>query len=185
MLRKARRILPLETCITLYNAMILPLFDYCCSIWDSYGKPNCDFLDKLQRRAATIIEGSRIRQCGINLTFSWPSLQSRRTYQICLQVFKCLNGLAPAYLLHEFRFANEIHAYNTRNRDLLRLPLARTKKYQGSFRYNGAKTWNLLPSSFRNETRFSKFKIDLKKFLKESSFNTLYTLSYQIVCKYL
>jgi hypothetical protein len=49
---------------------------------------------------------------------------------------------------------------------LLRLPLARTKKYQNSFRYNGAKTWNLLQSSFRIETCFSKFKIDLKKFLK-------------------
>ena len=50
---------------------------------------------------------------------------------------------------------------------LLRLLLARTK---GSFRYNRAKTWNLLPSSFRNETKFSKFKIDLKKFLKEIKF---------------
>ena len=38
MLRKARKILPRETCIALYNSMILPLFDYCSSIWDSCGK---------------------------------------------------------------------------------------------------------------------------------------------------
>jgi hypothetical protein len=54
MLRKARRILPREICITLYNAMTLPLFNYCSSIWDSCGKTNCEFLDKLQRRAASI-----------------------------------------------------------------------------------------------------------------------------------
>ena len=108
--------------------MILPMFDYCSSIWDSCGKTNCDFLDKLQRRTASITEGSRIRQCGINLTFSWPPLQSCNAYQLGLQVFKCLNGLAPAYLLHEFRFANEIHAYNTRNRDLC-LPSCMSKIY--------------------------------------------------------
>ena len=30
MLRKARKFLPKEACLSLFNAMILPLFDYCC-----------------------------------------------------------------------------------------------------------------------------------------------------------
>ncbi len=34
MLRKARKIIPRETCVTLYDAMILPLFDYCSAVWD-------------------------------------------------------------------------------------------------------------------------------------------------------
>ena len=57
MLRKARKIIPREACVTLYDAMILPLFDYCSAVWDKCGKTNCDFLEKLQRRAASIIEG--------------------------------------------------------------------------------------------------------------------------------
>ena len=116
MLRKARKIIPRETCVTLYDAMILPLFDYCSAVWDKCGKTNCDFLEKLQRRAASIIEGRRVLQSDVNLTLSWPLLQSRREYQICLQVFKCLHGLAPVYLLHEFNYSREFHAYNTRHK---------------------------------------------------------------------
>ena len=46
-------------------------------------------------------------------------------------VFKSLHGLAPAYLPNEFSQARDFNLYNTRHRDLLRLPLARTTKYQG------------------------------------------------------
>ena len=42
----------------------------------------------------------------------------------------------------EFSHSRDFHSYNTRHRDLLRLPLARTTKYEGSFRFSGAKIWN-------------------------------------------
>ena len=42
--RRARKVIPRE-CITLYNAMILPIFDYCAVIWDSCNKTNRDYLD--------------------------------------------------------------------------------------------------------------------------------------------
>lgn len=35
MLCKARKVLPRNACMTLYNAIVLPLFDYCCNVWDS------------------------------------------------------------------------------------------------------------------------------------------------------
>ena len=75
MLRKVCKVIPRESCITLYNAMILPFFDYSAVIWDCCGKTNRDLcLDKLQRRAASIIEGHRIPQSHVHHTFSWPSL---------------------------------------------------------------------------------------------------------------
>ena len=37
MLCRAQKILPQSSCITLYNAMILPLFDYCSVVWYSCG----------------------------------------------------------------------------------------------------------------------------------------------------
>lgn len=167
MLRKARDVVPREACITLYNAMVLPLFDYCSIVWDSCGKTNQEFLNRLQRRAVSIIEHRKIQQCDIGHTVIWPSLQSRRAYQICLQVFKCLNGLAPVYLLHDFNHSSEYHHYNTRHKDLLRLPLAKTSKYQTSFRYNGAKTWNALPLKIRKITNFVNFKNNLKKYFRD------------------
>ena len=35
MLHKAHKVIPRESCLTLYNTMILSIFDYCAVVWDS------------------------------------------------------------------------------------------------------------------------------------------------------
>lgn len=82
--------------------MILPLFDYCCVMWDDCGKTNQQYLDKLQRRPAGIIEGHRVNQTDLIDIFGWQSLELRRVYHMCLLVHKCLNNIALEYLLDEF-----------------------------------------------------------------------------------
>ena len=128
MLHKVRKVIPLESCLTLYNAMILAVFDYCAVVWDSCSKADREYLDKLHRRAASIIEGYPVSQSQISYTFSWPMFQSHRDYLKCMLVFKSLHGLAPAYLLNEFSHTCDFHSYNTCHKDLLCLPLARTTK---------------------------------------------------------
>ena len=166
MLRRARKVLPRHACITLYCAMVLPLFDYCCSVWDSCGVGNKAYLDKLHRRAASIIEGRIVEYADLPNTFSWPNLQKRRDYLKSILVFKSINGLAPAYLIGEFKHAREIHSYRTRHRDLLRIPLAKTTKYQGSFRINGARTFNQLPLEIRQSLTLKEFKTKAKQHFK-------------------
>ena len=95
-LRRARKVLPKATCLLLYNTLALPLFDYCSPVWDSCGAGFKAYLDKLNRRAASIIEG---RTEELRSVLSWPSLQCRRDYLKCVLVFKCLHDLAPSYLL--------------------------------------------------------------------------------------
>ena len=167
MLRKARKIIPRASCITLYDSMVLPLFDYCSAVWSGCGITNREYLNRLQRRAVRIIEGREVKQNDIRSTLNWPSLEVRRNYQTCLQVFKCLNGLAPAYLLNKFSLSRDFHSHNTRNKDLIRLPRAKTSKFQTSFYYNGAKLWNTLPPHIRQENTLSLFKKNLKKHLSE------------------
>ena len=167
MLRKARKIIPRASCITLYDSMVLPLFDYCSAVWSGCGITNREYLNRLQRRAVRIIEGREVKQNDIRSTLNWPSLEARRNYQTCLQVFKCLNGLAPAYLLNKFSLSRDFHSHNTRNKDLIRLPRAKTSKFQTSFYYNGAKLWNTLPPHIRQENTLSLFKKNLKKHLSE------------------
>ena len=75
--------------------------------------------------------------------------------------------MAPLYLLSEFRDAYQVHSYNTRSRDLLRPPFAKTTKYQGSFRLNGARTHNTLPRNIRQIETLSEFKNKLKRHLKQ------------------
>ena len=96
--------------------MILPVFDCCAVVWDSCSKADREFLDKLHRRAISIIEGYAVSQSLISYTFGWPTLQSRRDYLKCM-----LHGLAPAYLHNDISHAHDFPSYNMRHRDLLRL----------------------------------------------------------------
>ena len=64
-----------------------------------------------------------------------------------------------------YKFSNEYHQHNTRQRDLICLPLAKPAKYQSSFRYNDAKTWNSLPSTIPNLPRNLTFKWEVKTYL--------------------
>ena len=48
--------------------------------------------------------------------------------------------VAPDYQLSDFQQTFDVHNLRVKTRDLLRLPLARMKKFQGSFSYRGAKT---------------------------------------------
>ena len=141
----------------LYNTLALPLFDYCSPVWDSCGVGIKAYLDKLNRRAACIIEGRSIGAEELQSTLGWPSLQARRNYLKCVLVHKCLHGIAPSYLLSEFRHAHLFHGYNTRSRDLLR----------PSFRINGARTYNTLPRAIRQVETLSEFKIKLKRYFKQ------------------
>ena len=157
-LRLARKVLPKPTCQTLYNTVsTIVRIPFACLAWDSCGVGSKAYLDKLNRRAACIIEGRSIGAEELKSTLGWPSLQARRNYLKCVLVHKCLHGIAPSYLLSEFRHAHLFHGYNTRSRDLLRPPFAKTTKYQGSFRINGARTYNTLPRIIGQVETLSEF----------------------------
>ena len=74
MLCRAQKILPQSSCITFYNAMILPLFDYCSVVWDSCGAISKGYLDTLNGRAASIILNRAVRETDFVRILAWPSL---------------------------------------------------------------------------------------------------------------
>ena len=63
--------------------------------------------------------------------------QLKRHNQVCVS----LHSMVLSFLLSKLKHVHQIHAYNSRHCDLLCLPLTKTFKYQGSFRYNGACTF--------------------------------------------
>ena len=140
----------------LYNTQVLPLFDYCSPVWD-----------KLNRRAACIIEGQSIRAEELQLTLGWPSLQARRNYLKCVLVHKCLHGIVPSYLLTGFRHVHVSMAITPEAMICCTLPSQKSTKYQVSFRINGARTYNTLPRIIRQVETLSEFKIKLKCHFKQ------------------
>ena len=153
----------------LCNTLVLPLFDYCSPVWDSFGVGSKAYLDKLNRRVACtcIIEGRSIRAEELKSTLSWPSLQACRNYLKCILVHKCLHWIAPSYLLTGFRHAHLFYGCNTRSHDLPCPPFAKTTKCQGSFRINGAWTYNTLLRIIKQVETLSEFKIKLKRHFKQ------------------
>ena len=109
----------------LYNTLVLPLFDYCSPVWDSCEVGSKAYLDKLNRRAACIIEGRYIGAEELKSTLGWSSLQARINYLKCVLDHKCLHGIMPSYLLSEFRHAHLFRVYNTTRRDFLCPPFAK------------------------------------------------------------
>ena len=74
-----------------------------------------------------MFEGRSIGAEELKSTLGWPSLQARRNYLKCVLVHKCLHGIAPSYLLAEFRHEHLFHGDNTGScLYLLRPPFAKT-----------------------------------------------------------
>ena len=54
MLGRTRKILSIETANKVYKTFILPIIDYCDTVWNCCGAANSNKIEKLQRRAARI-----------------------------------------------------------------------------------------------------------------------------------
>ena len=89
-----------ETAIQIYNALIMPHFDYCSPVWDCLSGYLSDKLQKLQNRAARIITKSPFDTSSDHLlsTLDWERLFLWRKKQKALMMFKSMNGLVPEYL---------------------------------------------------------------------------------------
>ena len=66
----------IQTCLMLYNTMVLALFDNCLSVWDNCGVGSKSCLGTLNRGAACIIEVRPTWANESKLTLDWPSRQS-------------------------------------------------------------------------------------------------------------
>ena len=100
-LRRVRPFISKETAIQIYNALIMPHFDYCSPVWDCLSGYLSDKLQKLQNRAARVITKSPFDASSNHLlsTLSWERLSLRRKKQKALMMYKTMNDLAPEYLL--------------------------------------------------------------------------------------
>ena len=162
-LHRLRHFLPPEILSIVYRTTIQPLFDYCLTVWGNSSKQNIRTIQKLQNRSARAVLGdfdfnSSVTQMLKNL--KWFTVENRFIYFTCIMIYKCLNNLAPNYLVNLFKYVSETHSYVTRNvtDDYLALPAVSTSLYKHSLSYNGATLWNSLPSEIRHSLSLKQFK---------------------------
>lgn len=158
-LKRSRPYLTTQSAIQVYNALILPHFDYCSQVWDGLGVTLTNRLQKLQNRAARAITRSNydIRSKDILKDLNWSTLNIRRKKQKAILMYKTMNGLTPRYL--QEMFTKNENIYNLRNNEqALKLPKPKTDYMRRSFVYTGAKLWNELPLNIKESTTIHSFK---------------------------
>ena len=166
-LRTFRGTLPTEQLVSLYNALILPHFDYCSIIWGNCGLVLKNKLQVLQNRAARIITNSpyEVRSYKILNKLGWDNLEMRRNKQKSTLMYNIVKGNAPISLKDLFVRSKELHEYDLRSSAVdLKLPLPHTEFLKRSLSFGGAKLWNSLPSVIKNVDSFKLFKSSIAKF---------------------
>ena len=115
-LRQIKSFVPQKAQITIYNALILPLFDYCDQIWENTSKGNLDCFQRLQNRAARVITKSEceIRSRDILNNLKWGNLDCRRNKHELITMYKILNSGAPSHLGDQFTTFNTNYIPTTR-----------------------------------------------------------------------
>jgi len=156
----------LQARLTLYNSLVLPLFDYGDIVWgDKNNSTLMENLQTLQNKAAKIIldhhpqssatDGEALDSLG------WkPPLHLRRRFHRCTTIFKYWHGFIDI----NFHFVgnSSIHNYSTRSRDDFQLSLVRTNWGKQRFIYQSVVDWNSLIQDTRDTSFLSHFKSKLK-----------------------
>ena len=158
-LKRIRPFIPTEIAIQIYKMLILPHFDYCCTVWGSLSQHLSDQLQKLQNRAARVITMSsyEVRSNDILNDLGWDRLVNRRKKRKAILMFKTMNKLVPSYIQSLFQKRSN-SAYNIRNQEnKLSLPRPRTEYLKNSFSYSGAMLWNCLSSGARDAKSVPQF----------------------------
>ena len=166
-LKRIRPFVGLEHLINVYRSIVEPYFTYCCIVWDSIGETLVDSLQKLQNRAARVITGASYlkHSADIRHELGWLSLSEMRQHHMALMMFKVNHGLCPSYLSDMFDVNTSRLSYDLRSSGMnLIVPKARTNYFRNSFASAGAKLWNSLPSSLKEETSLKQFKAKIRSY---------------------
>ena len=107
-----------SSALQIYQALILPHFDYCSSVWDELNVTLSDKLQKLQNRAARVITRSSYDTSTSFLLkrLHWDDLSTRRKKLKATLMFKTIKGLSPLYLQNLFSIRST--SYNLRDSEI-------------------------------------------------------------------
>ena len=160
-LKRVPSFVPVATLQLIFNSLVQPYFNYCCTVWDNCNKNLAEKLQKLQNRAARVLTFSSYDTNADVLIekLGWKKLSSQRQFQKAVMVYKSLNGLAPDYMHSMFVNRDSVNPYSLRNTEnKLAVPKPRTNYLKNSFSYSGAVLWNSLPIGLRQANNLINFR---------------------------
>ena len=147
--------LPDSLLATLYCGYILPIFDYCDTVWS----PPTAVLSKSLERIHSHFAGSLSCIDG----FVKLTLAERRRYHTAVQVFKSIRKFSPVYLHDQFSNTYGLTGHFGRNQFRVFIPRVRTSFGKSSFYYRGAVLWNQLNFDLYQTSDLRSFRTFYKR----------------------
>ena len=162
---RVSRYLPVVQRKMLYNAMVLPYFNYCSITWATADQKHLDVLERLQKRAGRMVLGvpSRTSTRDVYDKLKWTNLRTKWKINRCLMVHKCLNSNVPEHLCNHFTRSDHKHSTRTSTSGSVNIPALRTVQGQRSFGYTGSKDFNSLPVNLKSIKEYKYFKRETKE----------------------
>ena len=153
--------------MTLFNALIRPILEYNCEIWNPFKLKQIIELEKIQRSYTFRITGTNQLNYWERLqNLNIQSLQRRRESIIILNIWKIKNKQIPNTVNLTFKLHKRSKAIKAVLPPLPRTSASLLTKYEHSFAVNGSKLWNTLPPELTIIPTKSLFKISLNKYLE-------------------
>ena len=95
------------------------------------------------------------------------SVQQLTAYHTIMIVHRVINSGYPKYLFDKLKLKQPgDRIFPHRQLNTIQVPNVNLTLSRGGFIYRGATLWNLLPATLRSETKQSKFKSHLKKWIR-------------------
>ena len=162
-LRRNVKYLTPECKIIMYTAFIASNFNYCHIVWHFCGYTNSLKIEKLHKKSLNVVLNDYLSPYHVLLEkVKRPTMYVWRMKSIGFEVFKCLHNCSPSYITDMFRISAT--PYDTRGGTKFIQPKVNTTRNGlKSFRYQGAKIWNELPTSIKNTEDVSEFKYRLNE----------------------
>ena len=135
----------------MYQAYIVPIIDYCDTVWSASNSTDTRLLKRLHSKFTSSVPSSG--NSSLHL-----SLSERCVFHTALQVFKIVNKTSPPYLHNIFSFAVDVTGCFGRNQQRLIVPRVSTNCIKQSLAYRGTAIWNRLPPALYSAKSVTIFK---------------------------
>ena len=146
-LKRRAPFLPIDTSALMFNTMVLPHLDYCCTIWGTTSDTNIGKLQKIQNHGMRIILQYHPRTHIVDMlsNLKWLSIKQRIKFLTAVLVFKIMHAKTLNCMSHWLVPVS--HQYGTRRSPSGDLFVPRS--HQNSLTNKGTRIWNQLPASIR------------------------------------
>ena len=145
-----------------YKALVRPVMEYACTVWDPHTQKNITKLEMVQRKYAQFIFNNLQRTSSVLAMLNhlqWPSLQERRAQYKVVMVYRCVNHLVDIPLT--YYQAAPVATLRGHTQKYV-IPFARTLAFQRSFFPDSIGLWNLLPQETIGCATLDQFRRDVQ-----------------------